>query len=439
MLYQQLRQGRTWLVGLCFVCLGLTMKVSATEVSVEISGSDRRHIKIAVPTFIPQGERADELNSGLAPVLQNDLHISGFFDTLGEVSAQVEALHVADLNSGMIQFQEWEALGARLLVNGIYELKGDAVSIECRVYDTLGGDLIIGKRYKGDRSRVRDIMHRFADEIILKMTGERGMSSSKLVFVSKRSGNTELYQIDFDGNNLMKLTNDASLVLAPSVSPDGKKVAYTSYRENNPDLFILSLETGESESAAMFPGLNFSPDWASDNQTLALTLSKDGNPELYLLDTLSEQHTRLTRNRWNDVSPSWSPDNSELVFTADNIGAPQLYIIESSGGAIRRLTFKGAYNVSPDWSPTGEHIVFASSMDGNFNIYSIQRNGDQLQQLTMNAGNNEDPSWSPDGRYIAFQSTRDGLSNIYIMNADGTNQRRVTDGQGADLSPDWIR
>ncbi|PID60198.1 Tol-Pal system beta propeller repeat protein TolB [candidate division KSB3 bacterium] len=438
MMYQRLRQWERGVAVLCVLCFGLVMEAASAEVSVEISGSGRRQIKIAIPDFSLRGEGLDGLQSELSPVLQNDLHISGFFDSLKESAALVDAFHVADLNAGTIQFQEWESLGARLLVNGIYEFTGQTVLIECRVYDTLGGDLILGKRYQGERRQVRDIMHRFADEIILKMTGERGMSSSKVVFVSKRSGSTELYRVDFDGKNLTKLTNDSSLVMAPAVSPDGKKIAYTSYRENNPDLVILSLETGQSEMAVMFPGLNFAPSWASDNQTIALTLSKDGNPELYLVDTLSKQHTRLTRNRWNDVSASWSPDNAELVFTADSIGAPQLYIVESSGGSPRRLTFKGAYNVSPDWSPTGEQIAFASSMDGNFNIYTILRNGDRLQQLTIHSGDNEDPAWSPDGRYIAFQSNREGASNIYIMNADGTNQRRLTEGQGADLSPDWI-
>lgn len=411
----------------------------ATEVSVEITGSGRHLIKIAVTPFVAQSMSSDQMQMELATVLQNDLRISGFFDTLDADREQIRAIHAKDLTSGEVQFQQWADFGARLLVKGIYEQQGGKLKIECRVYDTLGGDFILGKRYESDVMQVRRVMHRFADEIILKMTGESGMSSSKLVFTSTRSGHRELYQIDFDGANLTRLTEDRSLIISPAVSPDGQKICYTSYKDNNPDLYLMYVESQKTDVLAMHPGLNFAAAWAPDNQTLALTLSKDGNPELYLLDILSKQETRLTKNQWNDVSPAWSPDGTEIVYTADNIGAPQLYIMERAGGNPRRLTFRGAYNVSPAWSPTGELISFTSSMDGNFNIYTVQPNGDNLQQLTQNAGNNEEPAWSPDGRYIAFQSTRDGASSIFVMNADGTNQRRVTDGKGADFSPDWMQ
>ena len=437
---ERLRQLRGWsLLGLWTGCLVFSVAAMAAEVSVEITGTDRHQIKIAVPAFAAQSETSEAVNAELSPILRNDLRISGFFDTLEDDYGQVAGLHNADVKAGSIQFPQWDELGARLLVKGLYELNGNKLLIECRVYDTLGGDFILGKRYESDTSHAREIMHRFADEIILKMTGERGMSSAKLLFVSNRSGTMELYQIDFDGSNLIQLTHDESLIVTPAVSQDGTRVAYTSYLDNNPDLYVLSLETMKSERIAMFAGLNFSADWAPDNQTLAVTLSKDGNPELYLLDSFSKEEVRLTRNSWNDVSPSWSPDGTELVYTADNIGAPQLYIMGRSGQNVRRLTFSGSYNVSPAWSPTGEQIAFASSMDGQFNIYAIQPNGDHLRQLTQGSGNNEEPAWSYDGRFLAFQSTRDGTSSIYIMNDDGTNQRRLTDGKGVDLSPAWIR
>lgn len=428
-----------WNVGVGICCLILSNWAGAEDVSVELSGSGQHVIKIAVPGFLAQGTASDVLAAELAPVLQNDLRISGFFDTLENEAVRIEGIHRDDGSIGEIQFQQWADLGARLLVKGVYQFQGNALILECRVYDTLGGDFILGKRYEGDMTQVRAIIHRFADEIIEKMTGERGISSSKVIFVSNRNGAKELFQIDFDGANLTQLTRDNSLVMSPAVSPDGKKVVYTSYKENNPDLYLMDMGTKKSESIAMYPGLNFAADWSPDGNTLALTLSKDGNPELYLLDLASKNLTRLTKNKWNDVSASWAPNGRELVYTADNIGAPHLYIMERTGSNPRRVSFHGSYNVSPSWSPTGDLIAFASSMDGDFNIYTMQTNGDMLRRLTSGTGRNEDPAWSPDGRYIAFQSTRDGTNSIYIMNADGSNQRKLTDNKGLDLSPTWVR
>lgn len=430
----------------CFVAcmlLGLsivTPVVVATEVSVEITDRGRHQISIAVPPLFNQQDAAPEMASEMSAILRNDLRLSGFFNPLEEQMATIEGLHHSDLKNGVIQFSRWAGeLNARLLIKGTYEAEIDGIKIEFRMYDTLGGDFILGKRYEGTTDQLRTIGHRFADEVIFKMTGRPGMSSTRIAFVSDRDGSSELYVVDFDGENLTRLTNEKALVMSPAVSPDGKNICYTSYKNNNPDLYILSLDTQQIENIAMFPGLNFAAAWSPDGRTLAVTLSKDGNPELYLLDSVSHEAMRLTKNNWNDVSASWSPDGMELVYTADQIGAPQLYIMRRGDSRTRRLTFRGAYNVSPAWSPDGELIAFSSSMDGNFNIYTVQSNGDNLWQLTQNAGNNEDPAWSPDGRYIVFQSTREETSSIYIMNADGTNQRRLTDNQGKDLSPDWVR
>jgi len=428
-----------WGISLGICCLVLSNPVGAEDVSVELSGSGQHLIKIAIPAFLAQGMASEPLSAELAPVLQNDLRISGFFDTLENEAVRIEGIHRDDGSIGDIQFQQWADLGARLLVKGVYQLHGNALVLECRVYDTLGGDFILGKRYEGDVAQARMIIHRFSDEIIEKITGERGISSSKIIFVSNRNGGKELFQIDFDGANLTQLTRDNSLIMSPAVSPDGKKVAYTSYKENNPDLYIMDISAKSSECVAMYPGLNFAADWSPDGSALALTLSKDGNPELYVLDLASKNLTRLTKNKWNDVSVSWSPTGRELIYTADNIGAPHLYIMDRTGGSPRRVSFHGSYNVSPSWSPAGDMIAFASSMEGDFNIYTMQTNGDMLRRLTGGAGRNEDPAWSPDGRYIAFQSTRNGTNSIYIMNADGTNQRKLTDNNGLDISPAWVR
>lgn len=435
------RKLKLWkiLVGSCVSVLILPFIGAAAEVSVEITDSGRHQINIAIPAFVSETGAADSTAETMAAVLRNDLQLSGFFDTMKAQEGTIEGLHHADVKGGLIQFQQWADTGARLLVKGKYRTAGDSVQLEARVYDTLGGDFILGKRYESRLNQKREVIHRFADEIILKMTGKPGMSTTKIVFVADRNGAKELYQIDFDGANLVQLTQDRSLVLSPAVSPDGTKVCYTSYKDNNPDLYAMTLDDRQIDRIAMFAGLNFSADWAPDNRTLAVTLSKDGNPELYTLDSVTQKVQRITRNRWNDVSPAWSPDGMEIAYTADKIGAPQLYIIERTGGNLRRLTFRGSYNVSPAWSPTGDLIAFSSSMDGNFNIYTVQPDGENLRQLTQNAGNNEDPAWSPDGRYLTFQSTRGGTTSIYIMNADGANQRRLTDNQGHDLSPAWRR
>lgn len=428
------------------------------EVGVEVVGIKK--IKIAVAPMIssPNSQVSVEgLSDNLTQILRNDLEISGFFDTLKDKTFLITQLHQSELGNESINFNEWAVkTEVQALIKCIYTLQQESIastaststgqtpippkgqfSLECRVYDIPKASEVLGKRYDTDPKQVRKAIHRFADEVILKFTGERGVSDTSLVFVSNRSKNKELYRIDFDGENLQRLTSDGSILLSPSWSPDGNQILYTSYRDNNPDLFLISANGGEPKPISIQPGLNLGGKWSPDGKQIALSLSKDGNSEIYLLDILTRTYRRLTKNRWSDVSPSWSPDGDQIAFTSDMSGTPQVYIMKSNGANVRRLSFIGNYSTSPAWSPRGDRIAFAAMKGGKFDIYTIGVDGRGIRQLTSNRGSNEDPTWSRDGRYIAFHSTRDGNSSIYIMNQDGTNLRRVTDSKGNDTSPAW--
>jgi TolB protein len=426
-----------WVIGI----FELPQTTLAREVIVGLEDSGIKKIKIAVAPMIASSNSqiaAEEISDKLTQVLRNDLEVSGFFDTLQNKTDVIAQLHESEKGSENSNFSQWIAqTEAQALIKCIYTLQQGNLSLECRVYDTEKGSQILGKAYDTDSKQARKVIHRFADEVILKYTGERGVSETNLLFISTRSKNREVYRIDFDGENMQRLTNDRSITLSPSWSPDGKQILYTGYRDNNPDLFIVGSNGGAPKPISVFAGLNLGGKWAPDGNKIALTLSKDGNSEIYLLEPNTKNYQRLTRNSWSDVSPSWSPDGSRIAFTSDASGTPQVYIMDSSGANIRRLTFVGNYSTSPAWSPKGDRIAFAAiGREGRFDIYTINIDGSNTKALTS-SGNNEDPTWSRDGRYIAFHSNRTGSYSIYIMNQDGNNLRRLTDTQGNDTSPAW--
>lgn len=422
------------------------------EIGVEVTGIKKIKIAVAPIVSSPNSQVSVEgLSEDFTQILRNDLEISGFFDTLQDKTSLIAQLHQAEQGTEVINFKEWfSQTEAQALIKCVYTLQQGAtpsassgqapkgqISLECRVYDTQKADQILGKGYESDPKQIRKVLHRFADEVILKFTGERGVSDTSLVFVSTQGKTRELYRVDFDGENLQRLTNDRSIVLSPSWSPDGNEILYTSYKDHNPDLFVISVHGGDPKPVSVQPGLNLGGKWSPNGKQIALALSKDGNSEIYILDIHTRSYRRLTKNRWSDVSPTWSPDGNQIAFTSDESGTPQIYVMNSDGSNVRRLSFIGNYSVSPAWSPRGDRIAFAAMKGGKFDIYTIGADGKDVRQLTFNEGNNEDPAWSRDGRYIAFHSTRSGPSRIYVMNQDGTNQRRVTNSPGEDTSPSW--
>jgi TolB protein len=327
-------------------------------------------------------------------------------------------------------------VGAELLTTGTYGQTGDNVEMELRLFDTVKGRQILGKRYSGNVSETRKMILRFCSEVIFYLTGNKGIFNSRIAFVSTGSGKKEIYTCDFDGYNPTRLTYNDSISLFPSWSPDGQYIAYTSYKGGKPDIFVRSL-ADKRETVIANEGINITPAFAPEKFELAATLSFSGDQEIYLLTGTGKMIKKLTNARGSDVSPAWSPDGRKIAFVSNRTGGPQIYILDLDTGNERRLTFEGKYNTQPSWSPRGDKIAYSSQVNGFHQISVIGVEGNNLMQLTRNGGDSESPSWSPDGSLIVFNSTREGPSRLYVMTAFGGDQRRLLLLNGEQMNPKW--
>jgi len=318
--------------------------------------------------------------------------------------------------------------------------KGSDITLSGRLYDAVTGMRLTSKEYIGNEEMVRRMVHTFADEIVSQYTGERGVAKTRIAFVSDKTGHKELYVMDYDGQNIRKLTADRSISMSPAWSPDGRVLAYVSYRDKNPDLYGLDMESGRRWKISGAEGLNISPAWAPNGKRLALSLSKDGGTEIYTMTQEGNDIERLTYGIADNVSPTWSPNGREIAFTSGRGGSPQIYIMGVDGTDAHRITFDGSYNASPHWSPRGDRIVFVSQARGLFKIATINPDGSDFRILTNGPGNDENPMWSPSGRQIVFCSYPPGSrgkAGIFIMNADGTGLERITPNDANYTSPSW--
>ena len=315
--------------------------------------------------------------------------------------------------------------------------KGRELVLSGRVYDATSGLRLAGKEYFGNRDTLRRMVHEFADEIVSRYTGEKGIARTRIAYISDKTGHKEVYLMDYDGAHPRKVSADHSICMSPAWSPNGKTLAYVSFRDNNPDLYALNLDSGKRWKLLGMRGLNISPAWSPDGKRLAVALSRHGGAEIYTISMTGKLQERLTYGTYDNVSPSWSANGREIVFTSGRPGTPQLYIMNVDGADVRRVTFEGIYNSSPHWSPRGDRIVFCSMVKGRFKIATIRPDGSDLRLLTDGGGNDEDPTWSPSGRQIVFSSNREGKFNIYIMNADGTDIERITPNDANYTSPAW--
>jgi Tol biopolymer transport system component len=256
---------------------------------------------------------------------------------------------------------------------------------------------------------------------------------TKIVFVSKRDNNDEIYVMNADGSNQTRLTNNLADDYSPIFSPDGTRIAFGSRRDNNDEIYVMNADGSNQTRLTNDPAGDYSLVWSPDGSRIAF--ARDGH--IYVMGADGANQTRLTTGG-SDGSPRWSPDGTKIAFQRFGTlyNNSEIFVMNADGSNQTRLANEASSDGSLDWSPDGSRIAFAGSPDNflnNYEIYVINADGSNQTRLTNNSAYDHSPIFSPDGTRIAFLSDRDKIDNgwdynnkIYVMNADGSSQTRLT-------------
>ena len=419
------------------LCL-VTVKNALAQTDIYIgvaAGKEFKKNTLALAKFLPS--RPDnpkdlELSEQFRDIIRADLMYSRYFDV------KEEPLSPANLSTGPEALKFWKALGAGWLLSAKAAQNEKVWTFTARLHDLESGKIIMEKFYQGEPRAMRRAAHLFSDDVILRVTGRKGLAHSKIAFSNSSTGSKEIYAVDYDGENLIKLTNDHSIALLPRWSQDASRIYYTTYRRGNPDMFEIDMKAGKIRPFATFQGLNIPGGFSPDGLTMVMTLSKGDDPNIYSLNIVTRELKKLLDRFGVSSSPTYAPDGRQIAFISDRAGNPQIFVLDLETKKTRKLT-RMNWCDSPNWSPSGEWIVFSGreTAKEKLNVFLTDLTGSQIRRLTNNSGNNEDPSWSPDGRFIAFTSNRRERRELYIMDADGSAPHPLTDLKGTTSTPNW--
>ena len=388
--------------------------------------------------------KTDSMRMVFNQTLYNDLRYAGIFDVVSKSM-------IPNTTPGApseINLADWAAApsNAAMVAFGTLSVSGGTTTVQAYLDDTRNSQSpeVLAKQYS-DVATVegtRDIAHRFADEIVERLSGIPGIAETKIFYVSNRSGHKEIWEMDYDGFNQHQLTHLDTISLSPAVSPDNSRVAFSSLGRTGWSIRMYSLLLHRMVAFPAWGGTTLSPAWSSDGTKLAFSSSRTGDPDIWISDPSGAGAHRITAFRGPDVQPVWNPKtNAQIAWVSGRTHLPQIYIMDSDGSNVMRMT-DGGYATSPSWSPSGQFLAFAWNRNygpgapGGEDIYIMDIASKQWTQLTHDAGANDSPCWSPDSRHIVFQRRINGKTEIWTMLADGTDQRQLTQ-QGSNEEPNW--
>ncbi|MCC2633893.1 MAG: tolB [Ramlibacter sp.] len=394
---------------------------------VEVTGVGLTQLPIAIAPF--KGEA--DLPQKLAGIVQNDLERSGQFRA-------VDAGAAAGLDeTSRPDLAPWRQKSAdSLVVGSATRLADGRYDVRFRLWDVVRGQSLAADGFVVVAADLRLAAHRVSDMIYEKLTGEKGVFSTRIAYVTKAGPRYNLWVADCDGENAQSALSSAESIISPAWAASGRQLAYVSFESRKPVVYVHDVASGGRRLIANFRGSNSAPAWSPDGRTLAVTLTRDGGSQLYTIASSGGEPRRLTQSAGIDTEPVYSADGSTIYFVSDRGGAPQIYRMPASGGQPQRVTFTGTYNISPALSPDNRWLAYISRINGAFKLQVMEIASGNAQSVTDTTAD-ESPSFAPNGRLIIYATRQGGTEALMTTTLDGKIKARLP-GKGGDIrEPDW--
>jgi TolB protein len=398
---------------------------AAAQFRFEITGIGGTQIPVAVAAF------RDESKSpvSVAEIVRADLQRSGLFRI-------VEAPGNFDETS-RVAIADWRGRGAdALAVGSVTRLSDGRFDVRFKLWDLVRGEELLGQSNAALPADMRLAAHRVSDVIYQNLTGERGIFSTRIAFVTRAAGRYQLHVTDADGEGGQIALASPDPIISPAWSPDGKDLAYVSFESQKAVVWVQNVASGQRRVLANFRGSNSAPAWHPNGRDLAVALSRDALAQIYLISRDGGTPRRLTNSPSIDTEPTFSADGSQIYFVSDRGGGPQIYRMPATGGSVERVTFSGSYNISPTISPDGRLMAFVSRQGGGYRLMSQPLPSDAPTPITDTDGD-ESPSFAPNGRLLVYTNRSQGRDMLMTTTLDGRIKSRLLT-TGADMrEPAW--
>ena len=276
---------------------------------------------------------------------------------------------------------------------------------------------------------------------------------AKVVFVRnfndimKDRKRSNLWIVDFEGNDLRPLTTGGANDFSPRWSPDGKRLLYASSVEGSVQIYVRWLDTGQTAKVTSVQKSPTSMTWSPDGKWIAFVMlvPEEAKP-------FAEMPAKPEGAEWAKPAKVIQ----KLLYRADGEGYledgyAQLFVVTADGGTPRQLTHGAFQHAGPlSWTPDGKAIVLSANRHEdweydplNSEIYEVSLADGAIRALTERKGPDQSPTVSPYGKFIAYTGFDDKeqgyqVTRLYVMKHHGANARLISGDLDRDVEePKW--
>ena len=304
--------------------------------------------------------------------------------------------------------------------------------------------------------------------------------SSSIVFSAGAGDDVDIYSIDGETGDPVRLTSADGNDFAPAWSPYNSKIAFLSERNGDSALWVMD-SLGDSKIQISDAGVEVVDfRWSPDSLKIGVEIVENGSHSIHVIEVESKDSIALTARAEDVRMGDWSPDGQWLAYSAiagdesgirrrnptgvdeitlsigsdtdarwskngqwiafkrkDDDGSTRLIVMDKDGEKETVVASGISATNKHDWAPDSKKIVYVSEITGNAEVYTTKHDGKDTEQLTSNRVIDSTPLWNSKGSQILFLSEGDGSYDVYSMQKNGEQQVRKTSISELIVDMDW--
>ncbi|MCB8943639.1 MAG: PD40 domain-containing protein [Ardenticatenaceae bacterium] len=268
----------------------------------------------------------------------------------------------------------------------------------------------------------------------------------RILFVTDTDGDDEIFVMEADGTNRLRLTNNLADDFSPSSFPDGQHIVFASDRDGDSEIYVMAVDGTDIVQLTNNDVGDYTPAVSPDGMQIAFVSGPDGDwekSEIYIMRSDGSQLRRLTNDNKGNSNPEWTQDGLHILYRQETGGTLYPYwldvntlesisatdtILPSTSGSLRA------------WSPDNSRFVRDHKVDDtHFAIQIMDVNRNILQEAIMPVDYFRSFDWSSDGKFVLFSAREYGDWDIelYVLIVETGEVIQITHNQQDEFGAVW--